>query len=70
MSNDPPLQKPIPKYHSYPKPEAEYQEIIQNPDRFLQKLHSFHVFYGTKFRYSSFLLLYSFSFFWFSFFFF
>ncbi|PIN25123.1 HMG box-containing protein [Handroanthus impetiginosus] len=50
MSNDPPLEKPISKYYSYPKPEAEYQEIIQNPDIFLQKLQAFHVFYGTKFR--------------------
>ncbi|GFQ00295.1 high mobility group b protein 10 [Phtheirospermum japonicum] len=51
MSNDPPLEKPISKYFSnYPKPEAEYQEIIQNPEVFLQKLQDFHVFYGTKFR--------------------
>lgn len=56
MSNDPPsssslpLPFPISKYHCYPEPEAEYQEIIQNPDVFLQKLQAFHVFYGTKFR--------------------
>ncbi|KAL6543028.1 hypothetical protein OROHE_010548 [Orobanche hederae] len=54
MSNDdsPVVEKPISKYHSskYPKPEAEYQEIIQNPDFFLQKLQSFHVFYGSRFR--------------------
>ncbi|KAI3466366.1 hypothetical protein Pfo_023029 [Paulownia fortunei] len=50
MSNDPPPEKPISKYYSYPKPEAEYQEIIQNPDIFLQKLQAFHVFYDTKFR--------------------
>ncbi|CAA0818542.1 High mobility group B protein 10 [Striga hermonthica] len=51
MSNDPP-QTPISKYSSsnYPKPEAEYQEIIQNPDIFLSKLQAFHAFYGTKFR--------------------
>ncbi|KAL7103277.1 hypothetical protein ACP275_08G169800 [Erythranthe tilingii] len=50
MSNDPPPEKPISKYYSYPKPEAEYHEIIQEPDTFRQKLHNFHVFYGTKFR--------------------
>lgn len=52
MSNDdPPLQKPtLPKFASYPKPEAEYQQIIQNPDIFYQKLQSFHDFCGTKFR--------------------
>ncbi|CAI9088109.1 OLC1v1022354C1 [Oldenlandia corymbosa var. corymbosa] len=31
----------------YPKPEAEYQEIIQNPDLFSQKLQSFHSSFGT-----------------------
>ncbi|XP_073055897.1 high mobility group B protein 10-like [Primulina eburnea] len=46
MPNDPPRTK----YTSYPKPEAEYQEILHNPDFFLQKLKAFHVFYGTKFR--------------------
>ncbi|KAL0306181.1 UNVERIFIED_CONTAM: High mobility group B protein 10 [Sesamum radiatum] len=46
----PPAEKRTTKYSTYPKPEAEYQEIIQNPDIFLQKLQAFHVFYGTKFR--------------------
>ncbi|KAK4484724.1 hypothetical protein RD792_007316 [Penstemon davidsonii] len=47
MSND---SKPTTKYSIYPKPEAEYQEIIQSPNIFLEKLQGFHVFYGTKFR--------------------
>ncbi|KAL0443206.1 UNVERIFIED_CONTAM: High mobility group B protein 10 [Sesamum latifolium] len=46
----PPAEKRTTKYSTYPKPEAEYQEIIQNPEIFLQKLQAFHVFYGTKFR--------------------
>ncbi|CAA0841146.1 Eukaryotic translation initiation factor 3 subunit A [Striga hermonthica] len=53
MSNngDPPPQSPNSKYTSdYPKPEAEYQEIIQSPDVFAKKLQAFHAFYGTKFR--------------------
>ncbi|KAL3637573.1 hypothetical protein CASFOL_018741 [Castilleja foliolosa] len=51
MSNDPPIENHTSKYFSnYPKPEAEYQEIIQNPEVFLQRLQGFHIFYGTKFR--------------------
>ncbi|KAG8365203.1 hypothetical protein BUALT_Bualt18G0080000 [Buddleja alternifolia] len=50
MSIDPLNEKLITKYSSYPKPEAEYQQIIQNPDVFMLKLQSFHLFYGTRFR--------------------
>ncbi|XP_051133659.1 high mobility group B protein 10-like [Andrographis paniculata] len=64
MSNDSPTPSsnpnPIPNLkpnsvsvsdsHSYPKPEAEFQEIIQNPDTFFDKLQSFHLRYGIKFR--------------------
>lgn len=50
MSNGPSSQTPLTNYSSYPKPQAEYQQIIQNPDIFLQKLTDFHLFYGTKFR--------------------
>ncbi|KAL8469547.1 hypothetical protein ACS0TY_032402 [Phlomoides rotata] len=50
MSNDLSSETPMTKYSSYPKPEAEYQQIIQNPDIFLQKLREFHVFYATNFR--------------------
>ncbi|XP_057765359.1 high mobility group B protein 10 [Salvia miltiorrhiza] len=50
MSNGPSSETPMTNYSSYPKPEAEYQQIIQNPDIFLQKLRAFHAFYGTKFR--------------------
>lgn len=35
---------------SYPRPEADYQELVQNPDGFLQKLRSFHASFGTKFK--------------------
>ncbi|KAI5674619.1 hypothetical protein M9H77_14983 [Catharanthus roseus] len=35
---------------SYPKPQADYQEIAQNPQGFLQKLQSFHSSFGTKFK--------------------
>lgn len=34
----------------YPLPEAEYQEVVQNPDVFFQKLQSFHSFFWTKFK--------------------
>ncbi|CAK9157821.1 unnamed protein product [Ilex paraguariensis] len=34
---------------TYPKPEAEYQEIKQNPDVFFEKLQGFHTSFGTKF---------------------
>lgn len=35
---------------SYPKPEADFQEVVQNPLTFLQKLQSCHSYLGTKFR--------------------
>ncbi|KZV27605.1 transcription factor [Dorcoceras hygrometricum] len=50
MSSNPPSEKPRTEECSYSKPEAEYQEILQNPDIFLQKLKAFHSFRGTKFR--------------------
>ncbi|KAL2475929.1 High mobility group B protein 10 [Abeliophyllum distichum] len=50
MSVNPPPEKPMTNSHSYPKSEAEYQEVVQNPDIFLQKLQDFHVLYGSKFR--------------------
>ncbi|XP_073039404.1 high mobility group B protein 10-like [Primulina eburnea] len=50
MSSDPPSEKPHTKECSSSKSEAEYQEILQNPDVFLQKLKAFHSYYGTKFR--------------------
>ncbi|KAL3503693.1 hypothetical protein ACH5RR_038142 [Cinchona calisaya] len=61
MSNNPPPQNSAAtaatfhgqeqfKNKSYPKPEAEYEEIVQNPDVFLQKLQSFHSFFANKFK--------------------
>ncbi|XP_042010374.1 high mobility group B protein 10-like [Salvia splendens] len=50
MSNGPSSEAPMTIYSSYPKPEAQYQQIIQNPDFFLDKLRAFHDFYGTNFR--------------------
>ncbi|KAG6407471.1 hypothetical protein SASPL_130462 [Salvia splendens] len=50
MSNGPSSEAPMTIYSSYPKPEAQYQQIIQNPDFFLDKLRAFHAFYGTNFR--------------------
>ncbi|XP_073141706.1 high mobility group B protein 10-like [Henckelia pumila] len=50
MASDPPSEKPHTKEFSSSKPEAEYQEILQNPDIFLQKLKAFHSSHGTKFR--------------------
>ncbi|KAG6405208.1 hypothetical protein SASPL_132794 [Salvia splendens] len=52
MSNGPSSEAPMTIYSSYPKPEAQYQQIIQNPDFFLDKLRAFHDFYGTNFRFS------------------
>lgn len=51
MSNGPSSETPMTKYSSYPKPQAEYHQIIQNPDIFLLNLRSFHAFYATKFRF-------------------
>ncbi|XP_027127330.1 high mobility group B protein 10 [Coffea eugenioides] len=66
MSNDPSTENPVAAIatqgqgqfnshitgdnKSYPKAEAEYGEIVQNPDVFLQKLQSFHSLFGTKFK--------------------
>lgn len=63
MSNDPPTENAeavegqgqfnsstTTKNKPYPKPEAEYLEIVQNPDVFLQNLQSFHSYFGTKFK--------------------
>ncbi|CAH9135197.1 unnamed protein product [Cuscuta epithymum] len=34
---------------SYPKPEAEFQEIVRNPELFWQKLQAFHISLGAKY---------------------
>ncbi|KAJ0601590.1 putative transcription factor & chromatin remodeling ARID-HMG family [Helianthus annuus] len=35
---------------TYPSPEASYEEIIQNPQFFWEKLQLFHSVFGTKFK--------------------
>nr|GEX93363.1 high mobility group B protein 10 [Tanacetum cinerariifolium] len=35
---------------SYPSPDASYDQITQNSQFFFDKLHSFHSFFGTKFK--------------------
>lgn len=39
-----------PSSSSYPLPEAEYIDIIQNSLLFLEKLHNFHASFGSKFK--------------------
>lgn len=39
-----------PSSSSYPLPEAEYIDIIQNSYLFLEKLHNFHTSFGSKFK--------------------
>ncbi|KAG9143934.1 hypothetical protein Leryth_016128 [Lithospermum erythrorhizon] len=45
MSND-----LVTQTSKYPKAEADYEEIAENPDLFYQKVLTFHQYFGTKFK--------------------
>lgn len=53
MSSNPPLTAPSSGQSkrplSYPKPQAEFQEIVRNPQLFWQMLQAFHVSLGDKY---------------------